>query len=232
VTVRALGLLPARGGSKGIPRKNLKRILGETLVAWSGRALVQAPSIQRAICSTDDAEIAREAERVGLEVPFMRPPDLAGDTAMVKDVIRHVLGVLAEQGEQFEYVVLVQPTSPTVIVEDVETALGLAVEHDLDTVITGFRAGMQHPAVMYTLKPDQTVSWLMEGYHERRRQDYPEVFVRTGLVYVIRASNVLESNSIYGPRVGTHIIDESRAVTIDEELDLQLAERLLEASNS
>ncbi len=226
---RILGLLPARGGSKGIPGKNLKPLLGKPLIAWAATALANAAEVERKICSTDDSRIAKAAESYGLEVPWFRPPELALDDTLVVDVIEHALhAVRAESGVSYTHVALIQATSPTIIAQDIDTAIRLALEKDADTVITGFHAGQRHPATMYTMAEDGSVQWLLEqGQRMARRQDLPPVFVRTGLVYVMKAEVVLDRHSIYGDRVVSLIVPEERAITIDEESDFRLAEFLL-----
>jgi CMP-N,N'-diacetyllegionaminic acid synthase len=224
-----LGILPARGGSKGIPGKNLRPLLGMPLIAWSATALAQAVEVEARICSTDDRRIAEVAETYGLEVPWLRPPELALDDTLVVDVIEHALrSMLAETGISYTHVALIQATSPTVTATDIDAAIRLALETDADTVITGFHAGQRHPATMYTMAEDGSVHWLLDQ-HQRmaRRQDLPPIFVRTGLVYVMKADVVLNRHSIYGDRIMSLIVPEERAITIDEESDFKLAEFLL-----
>ena len=226
---RVLGILPARGGSKGIPGKNLKNLLGKPLIAWAATALANAAGVEQKICSTDDSRIAEVAGAYGLDVPWLRPPELALDDTLVVDVIAHALHAMqAELGATYTHVALIQATSPTVTAQDVDSAIRLAFEKDADTVITGFHAGQRHPATMYTMAEDGSVRWLLEQRQRMaRRQDLPPVFVRTGLVYVMKADVVLNRKSIYGDRVVSLIVPEERAITIDEESDFRLAEFLL-----
>jgi CMP-N,N'-diacetyllegionaminic acid synthase len=226
---RVLGLLPARGGSKGIPGKNIKPLLGKPLIAWAAAALANAVEVEQKICSTDDSRIADVAVTYGLEVPWLRPAELARDDTLVVDVIAHALNaMLADSGVAYSHVALIQATSPTVTARDIDSAIRLALEKDADTVITGFHAGQRHPATMYTVMEDGSVHWLLEQRHRMaRRQDLPPIFVRTGLVYVMKADVILKQHSIYGDRIMSLIIPEERAITIDEESDFRLAEFLL-----
>lgn len=224
-----LGLLPARGGSKGIPGKNLRPLCGRPLLHWAAAALVGARSVSRRICSTDDMAVASAARDAGLEVPWLRPPELAADRTLVVDVIRHALDTLEQTAEPlFSHVVLVQATSPTVTSADIDGALALAIGQDADTVVSGFAAGQRHPATMYTVREDGCVDWLF-GSSQRmaRRQDLPPVFVRTGLVYVMKAALVRERGTIYGDRILSWPVPEHRALTIDEEADFRLAEYMM-----
>src|SRR5262245_25182815 len=119
---RVLGLITARGGSKGVPRKNVRPLGGKPLLAWTIEAARNAPVIDRLILSSDDAEIIEVARAWGCEVPFVRPPELATDTADSVEVVRHALSTL---GEDYDYVVLLQPTSPLRTGEDIENCVRL-----------------------------------------------------------------------------------------------------------
>ena len=226
---RVLGLLPARGGSKGIPEKNIKPLLGKPLIAWAATALAKAGEVEHKICSTDDRRIADVAVTCGLEVPWLRPAELGCDDTLVVDVIAHALNAMrADTGVTYSHVALVQATSPTVTSHDIDSAIRLALEKDADTVITGCSAQQRHPAMMYTMAEDGSINWLLEERQRMaRRQDLPSIFVRTGLVYVIKADIVMNRRSIYGDHVVSLVVPEERAITIDEEFDFRLAEFML-----
>jgi CMP-N,N'-diacetyllegionaminic acid synthase len=223
---RVLGLLPARGGSKGVPGKNLRLLAGKPLIAWAAEALAKAKIPSRKIVSTDDPLIADAAKKSGLEIPWLRPEEFATDTSPVVDVIEHALLQLkTDHDESYTHVALVQATSPTVSPEDIDAAISLAVEGDADTVITGFPAGQRHPSTMYSLKSDNEVDWLFEDKQRMaRRQDLPSVYIRTGLVYIIRTELILNKKTVYGDRILALTISEERSLTIDEEQDFRLAE--------
>lgn len=226
---RILGILPARGGSKGIKGKNLRQLLGRPLLAWSAISLLNAKGIDRRICCTDDVDIAEQAKKCGLDVPWLRPHRLAKDETLVVDVVFHALEKLKEiYDENYTHVVLVQATSPTVTSEDIEAAVNIALMNDADTVIAGFDAGERHPARMFKINNENNIEWVY-GVDERmvRRQDLPPVYVRTGLVYVFKVENVLSSRSIYGKKIMPYIIPEFRAVNIDIEADFISAEKAL-----
>jgi hypothetical protein len=226
--INVLGLLAARGGSKGIPGKNIRPLCGRPLLAWAAQSIIQAPSINRSICSTDDESIALAARECGLEVPFIRPDILATDTASIVDVIQHALDSVDSVTEPFTHILLVQATTPTVTTQDVEEAIALLHNKKTDTVITGFPSKANHPALMFTLDDNSEVSWLLDNNnYTKRRQDFPEVFVRTGLLYLVSAKVLKERNTIYGDHIHTLIVDENRAFTIDEEADFLRAEYLM-----
>jgi len=224
-----LGLLPARGGSKGIKGQNLRHLAGRPLLAWAGEALLNAKTLNRRICSTDSTMIAKCAQELGLEVPFIRPDELAEDCSGITDVIIHALDFFSSQNIKFSHVALVQATSPTVMAKDIDQAVEIALRDDADTVFTGYRASSSHPGLMYSINPSGDVSWLLkEGLHEKRRQEFQQVFIRTGLVYVVKVEVIKKSNSIYGSKLRSIEIPENRALTIDEKHDLDWASFLFE----
>lgn len=231
---RILGLLPARGGSKGIPGKNMRPLLGRPLISWAASALSAAVTPARRICSTDDPAIAQAAVAAGLETPWLRPLELASDTSLVIDVISHALRTLISEGDTpYTHIVLVQATSPTVTAKDIDAAVNLAISGQADTVICGFPAGQRHPTTMFSINSNGTIHWLLEEkLRMSRRQDLPPIYIRTGLVYVMRADLVLERGTIYGERILALTVPENRALTIDDEHDFRLAEIMLMETNN
>ena len=227
--IHVLGLLPARGGSKGIKGKNLRPLLGKPLLSWAARSLVNANGIAQKICCTDDINIAEQARYCGLEVPWLRSSFLAKDETLVVEVVLHALQRLSEiKREKYTHVVLVQATSPTVTSEDIETALSIAVNNNADTVISGYDVGEKHPARMFKIDKSNSVEWIwgVDGVMVRRQALSP-IYIRTGLVYVFKAEIVLSRRSLYGDKVMAYIVPEDRAVNIDTEKDFDIAENAL-----
>ena len=224
---KILGILPARGGSKGIIGKNLYELAGKPLLAWAGEALLNAKTLNKCICSTDSEEIAFCAKGVGLEVPFIRPEKYSGDNANIVDVILHALNFLSDKGFDFSHVALVQATSPTVTSDDIDAAIEIAINEDADTVFSGYKATSSHPSLMYSIASNDEVSWLLnEGSHEKRRQEFQDIFIRSGLIYIIKTKVLFQKKSIYGDKLRSYQIQENRAITIDEEQDLKWAKFL------
>lgn len=222
-----LGVLPARAGSKGVPKKNLKKLAGKPLIHWAGSALVSATSVSRKICSTESKEIATEARSVGLEVPFRRPKRLARDDSMVRDVLIHALRQMQFRYDQeYQYVVLVQATSPTVTSDDIERALDLAKSQRLTAVISAQPVPPEfNPAVTFVEGDPGRVAWTLgETAATQRRQDWPRTLARCGLVYVFDSAHLLHGESLYGNRVGYIEVNPSRAIGIDSIADFNVAE--------
>jgi CMP-N,N'-diacetyllegionaminic acid synthase len=223
-----LGVIPARGGSKAVPKKNIRSLGGKPLIAWACEAAMAARNIDRLVCSTDSEEIATICRSYGVETPFMRPPELATDHALILDVLRYTLEKLDPTAKEFSHVCLVQATSPFVTGEMLDAGISLAREKDADTVITGTPCGQQHPSTMFTKDDASAVSWLLpDEQRMKRRQDFPPVFVRCGAVYVFRAALIRDQRKLYGERIFALETSHERAMTIDTVLDFKLAEFFL-----
>lgn len=221
----ALGILPARAGSKGIPGKNLVSVAGKPLVYWAARALAQAPSLSRAICSTDSPEISKVAQEAGLEVPFLRPQQLAQDNSMVKDVILHSLAYMERfHGEVYSHVVIAQATAPTVTSDDIECAVELARSMNYSSVISASVVPPEYnPAVTFTAEKKGVVNWTLgREAASKRRQDWPVTYARTGLVYVFNVRQLIENDELYGDNVGFIEVEPERAIGIDVPRDLMV----------
>lgn len=225
--MRVLGILPARSGSKGIKNKNLRLLLGKPLLSWPARALADARGIDIKICSTDSQDIAKVAIQSGLEVPFLRPADLATDDSGVIDAIQHALRWFEERGDVFSHVVLVQATSPTVNSADIENGLKIIREDHADSVVTAVEVPPHfHPAVLFEGSIDARVSWLMGNAEtSRRRQDWSRYLARVGLLYIFSVNDILERGVLWGDKICYLEVNQYRAINIDLEEDLTRAEQ-------
>lgn len=221
-----LGLIPARAGSKGLPGKNLRPLLGKPLVGWAAEAGTGSKRIDDVVISSDDRAIIEVACRHGARAPFVRPAELSGDRDLVINVMLHALQWL-EQNEQlaFEYVCLLQPTSPVTFPSDCDRAVELAFANDADTVISVY-AAEHNPHFHFTLDGQGAASWLFGRPPSAmaRRQDMPAVYARTGNVYLFRSRMLREERTLYGERLFAIEIPRDRGVTIDTEYDFAVAE--------
>ncbi|MGB0670057.1 MAG: cytidylyltransferase domain-containing protein [Rhodospirillales bacterium] len=215
----------ARGGSKGIAGKNIKPLLGRSLVARAVDAARGASGIERVVLSTDDAAIAEAGRAAGALVPFLRPPELAGDDAPEWLVWRHALDQLPDTS----LFVSVPPTAPLRNHGDIEACLARYAEGDVDLVITGTPA-RRHPAFnMVEADGDGCVHLAQnadKGYS--RRQDAPPLYDMTTVCYVAAPDFIQSRNGLFEGRVGLVTVPESRALDIDTPFDWTLAELLLE----
>jgi len=227
--MRVLGLIPARGGSKGVPRKNIRLVGGKPLLHYTTRAALAARSLARVILSTEDDEIAAVGRECGVEVPFLRPPELAGDEAPMLPVVQHAVRWLAERGNSFDAVCLLQPTNPLRRAADIDGAVELLDRTGADAVISFVDAGEKHPARMKFLAPDGRVvdPPFAEAFEGQRRQDLPKLYLREGSIYLSRVPVLMEQHSFKGRDCRAWIVPEERACNVDTPLDLYIAECLL-----
>ena len=228
-----LAVIPARGGSKGVPRKNIRMVGGKPLIAYTiDAALAVKDQLHRLIVSTDDIEIAEVAKSYGAEVPFMRPADLGGDKVPMVPVLRHAIETVeGMDGVTVDWVLLLQPTCPFRAPQDILAALELAAAGGCDSVISVVRVLAHHPILMKKIENDQLLPFVIEEKEGTRRQDYaPPAFMRNGCIYLARRANIMEHNSIWGQVIRPYIMPEERSVNVDSELDMKLVEFMLQGS--
>lgn len=227
-SMNLLGLVVARGGSKGVLRKNLRLVAGKPLLHWTFEAALRSRSIRRTILSTDDAEMAAYARSKRIEVPFMRPPELATDSASAIDVTLHALQWLdSREGYQPDYVVLLQPTSPLRLAEDIDGAADRAAERDAAAVVSVVKCGA-HPCLARRMDENgQLRPFLDTPLFESRKQDLPPAFTPNGAVYVAR-TEVLRARRSWHPEGALgYVMPAERSLDIDSEWDLSLADMIL-----
>lgn len=226
-----LGVIPARGGSKGIPHKNLYPLNGKPLIAYTIEAASKAKLITKFIVSTDSEEIAEVAIKYGVEVPFIRPAELATDNALAIDVMKHaILEMEKLDGVSYDYFVMLQPTTPLRMSEDIDRVVDKLLNTGCDTVITMVDVGANHPARMYRIVNDRLEGIMNEGIALRPRQELPPVYIRSGDVYACKRSVIFEKNSLIGDDCRPVIIPQERAINIDSIRDIILAEYFLKIS--
>jgi CMP-N-acetylneuraminic acid synthetase len=228
-TLRVLGLVPARGGSKGIPRKNLQLLAGKTLLQWTAENARAARRLSRIILSTEDTEIAEAGRRHGLEVPFMRPSELAADDVPMLPVVQHALRFVEDQGDRFDAVCLLQPTNALRRAEDIDGAVALLETTGADSVISFVDAGKKQPARMKYIDAENRVidPPFGEAFEGQRRQDLPRLYLREGSIYLTRRDVLMKHNSFKGKDCRAWIVPETRACDIDTPFELFIAEQLV-----
>lgn len=226
--MRVLGLIPARGGSKGIPRKNIRPLGGKPLLQWTAEAALGANLLTRVVLSTEDEEIAAVGRSCGLDVPFMRPMELARDETPTLPVVQHALHALEASGDTFDAVCLLQPTSPFRLADDIDGCIALLGSSTADSVVTVLPVPAEHnPHWVYFGVPNGELR-LSTGESQPipRRQSLPPAWHREGSVYVTRTAVVLDG-SLYGARVVGYPIDASKSVNIDDMDDFARAARII-----
>jgi CMP-N,N'-diacetyllegionaminic acid synthase len=226
--IRRLAIIPARGGSKGLPGKNLVQLSGKPLIAHTIEAARVASSLERIVVSTESPEIAEISRQYGAEVPFLRPSELAGDDTPTLPVLQHVLAELeATEGCKPEIIVLLQPTSPLRRSEDIDSAVALFERSGADSVVS-VCAAEHHPAWMRRLEGDRVLPFLENGPEYTRRQDMPPVYRLNGAVYISRRRILMEENLILGQDTRGFVMDAESSVDIDTLFDLKVAALLMQ----
>jgi CMP-N,N'-diacetyllegionaminic acid synthase len=218
-----LALITARGGSKGLPGKNLRPLGGRPLVAWSVEQARASTLIDRTVISSDDGAIIKAAVAAGAEAPFVRPATLAIDTASSVEVALHAL---AEMGQPFDLLVLLQPTSPLRETADIDACIRLVAEGGAPSAVSVTPAA-KSPWWMQSLDKAGRLSPLLPPVDASRRQDLPQAFVPNGAVYVVRSDWLGARRAFLGPGSVGHVMPPERSVDIDTLLDFRLAELIV-----
>jgi N-acylneuraminate cytidylyltransferase len=221
---RLLAVIPARGGSKGVPGKNIRAAGGKPLIAWTIEAARGSAHIDRAVVSSDDAEIIREARKLGADVPFVREARLADDKAPMLDV---VLDAIA-RCPGYDWVVLLQPTSPLRTTADIDGAIDRCVAMKAPSCVTVCEA-RESPYWMYKLGSDARLEPLMGVEAPEQRQKLPPVYLLNGAVYVARTDWVRREKNFVTAETVAYTMPASRSLDIDTEADFVLFHTLLES---
>ena len=222
-----LAIIPARGGSKGIPRKNIKPLMGKPLIGWSIDVAKQASCIDRVIVSTEDQEIASVARELGADVPFMRPAELAADETPSIAPVLHVI----EQLSEFDWVLLLQPTSPLRSAEDIDGIWQFCQDRNSPSAVAVTEVG-KHPYWMYQSDAEHRLQPFIKGRPDvTRRQDLPSAYVLNGAFYLARIEWLLKQGGFVGPETLGYVMPPERSVDLDTPQDWRWVEFLIEQKN-
>lgn len=218
-----VAIIPARGGSKRIPRKNLRPFCGQPIISWSIRAAKSSGLFERIIVSTDDPEIAGTAIRLGAEVPFERPAELANDHAGTLPVVRHAVDSLVHAGFPVTHTCCIYATAPFLRAEDLKRSRIMMDDPELDFVMSIVRFGFPIQRALY-LDEGLSVSMFWPEHEHTRSQDLPSAFHDAGQFYWGTARAWMENDRIYSSRCRGYILPEERVQDIDTEDDWRVAE--------
>ena len=223
-----LAVIPARGGSKGLPGKNIKRINGKPLIAWTIEAAKKSKYIDRIIVSTDDKKIANISKKYGAEIPFLRPKELATDTAKAIDNYIFTIEELKNREEKYydEFIIL-QPTSPLRKAEDIDKAIELFKEKNADSVISVCEA--VHPPLWLKKNDRKGVlrSYFTIEIGNKNRQELETAYMPNGAIFIFKLSLLKEKKSYYSDKTFPYIMPYDRSVDIDNQVDFDFAEFLM-----
>jgi len=223
---KTLGVITARGGSKSIPRKNIKKLAGKPLIAYTIEAAKESKYLTRCVVSTDDEEIAEISRRYGADVPFLRPAELAQDDSTSMAVVQHALKWLKEnKGEEYDYLMILQPTSPLRTAEDIDGCIKKIVETDADSVMSMYELMDFSPKKFKKIIEGDLIEpyFQEEGRESSRRQDLDKMYKRNCAIYLTKTSLIMEGD-LFGKKSVAYLMSEERSIDINSPLDFELAE--------
>ena len=230
--MRLIGVIPARGGSKGILGKNMALCAGHSLLAHTAQVALAGAGLARVVLSTDDPAIAKAGCALGLEVPFLRPPELARDDTLMVEVMSHFLGWLESEGETCDGLVLLQPTSPLRRANHIGESIGLYIKHAPATVVSVVAVPHQFTPSSLMLESEGLLQPALAGEKVLRRQDKPRFWARNGPAILITAPSDIRQGRLYGERVVGYEMDARSSLDVDSPDDLARADWLLREMES
>ena len=229
--IRILGVTLARGGSKSVPRKNIKPIAGIPLIGYTISQALKSKLITRYIVSTDDKEIQQVAIEHGADSPFLRPSEFSSDEASSVSAMQHAVNWVEQQeGVKYDYVVELMCTNPMKTVEDIDASIKKLISTKADSVIAVHQLEDHHPARIKKIINDKIIDFCVQEIPESRRQDLkPEAYIRSGSIYALKRDYLMIEGKRYGSDDSRpYILPQERAVNIDTDTDFMIAELMLD----
>ena len=227
-----LGLILARGGSKGIPGKNIKDLAGKPLIAYTIEAAKKSKYIDRVVVSTDDEEIARVSREYGAEIPFMRPAEYARDNTTSNETILHALNWF-EKNENYrpEYFTLLQPTSPFRSQTDIDNSFERLFDKEASFLVSLCET-TENPYWMKTINNNGMINSFIDNKKIRRRQDLPELYILNGAIYIAKREEYLKKEDFINEDTLGYIMSKENSIDIDEPMDLKFARFMMEETKN
>lgn len=224
-----LGITLARGGSKGIKKKNIRLINGLPLIAYTIKEAINCKYISKYIVSTDSKQIKKISEKFGAEVPFLRPKSLATDKSSSVDALKHAVMFLEKKENlKYDYVVELMCTNPLKTKHDIEQIILKLIRTKADSVIAVHKVEDHHPRRLKKIINDKIVDFMKEKAESRRQELRPFAYIRSGSIYALKRDFLMQKNRRYGSKNSRpYILPNSRAINIDNEFDLAAAESLI-----
>jgi CMP-N-acetylneuraminic acid synthetase len=228
-----LGIITARGGSKGIPKKNLRKVSGVPLIEYTINTAKKSKKITRLIVSTDNPEIIKLTKKLGVEVPFRRPAKYARDNSLSVDVINHALQFLKNnEGYSPDIVIILQPTSPLRNSSNIDKSVNLLIKSQASSVVGVFPM-KQYPFKAFLVdKKNCLIPFTKNLNKYSQRQNIPSFFYPTGSLYTFWTKTLLTHKNIYGKKIKPIVVSKEESIDVDEPFDLFLVEMLLKHWNS
>jgi len=229
--VEIVAIIPARGGSKGVPRKNIRDLNGKPLIAYTIEEALKSSYINKIIVSTDDEEVAEVSRKYGAEVPFLRPDELSCDNSPSIDAIIHAVNWLKENRNYIpDYVCLLQCTTPLRRVEHIDGTIKKLFATSMDGAVSVCEAEV-NPYWTNVFDGDRLTYFIPEGRKILRRQDLPKIYRINGVVYIIKTSVLLEERSLEAKNMTGYVMDAEDSIDIDTIMDFKYAEMIMKERN-
>lgn len=228
---KILAIIPARGGSKGIPHKNIMKICKKPLIAYSIEAAKESKYIDYILVSTDDTCIKEVSLSYGAKVPFLRPDEISTDRAKSIDVVLHGINYLKEHNENFDYVILLQPTSPLRTSDDIDTAIESVIESNKDSLISVCECS-ENPILMRTIEREKLKPVLEFNGDNLRRQELPTFYVFNGAIYINKVDMLQNKKEFVDENTMPFIMDSTKSIDIDNMIDAKIAEMILKENKN
>ncbi len=224
-----IGIIPARGGSKGLPGKNIRMLCGKPLIAWSIEAGLQSKYLDTVMVTTDSSEIAIVAKRHGAEVPFLRPPELALDHSTTFEAVRHAIDFYRTSLKKtFDYIVLLEPTSPLREPDDIDKMIEKLVqgEAQYDSIVSIGEVN-EHPSIMKKIDGEFLIPFCEELERTTRRQDNQPAYFPYGVAYIIKTGSLLKEKTFYSARNTYYTIKRYQNYEVDDLYDFLAIENIM-----
>ena len=226
---KILAIIPARGGSKGLPGKNIKPLCGKPLIGWSIEQAQASEYIDEIFVSTDSREIATVAERFGIKVPFLRPSELATDTSPSSAFVLHTIDYYSNKGQEFEYILLLEPTSPLRDVDDINIAIEQLLNHNTAKSIVGVsKVEATHPAFLVNISKEGLLKPYLEEMKVLRRQELNDLYFFEGSLYLSETNYYIKAESFYHNLTLPYVVPKYKSYEVDDIVDFYIIEKLLE----
>lgn len=228
---KILAIIPARSGSKGLPQKNIKSLNGKPVIAWSILAAMNSQYLDEVIVSTDCPNIAKISNKYGAKTPFLRPDHLATDTASSSDTILHLLEYQSNKGKHFDYIVLLEPTSPLRETSDIDLAIEQLSSSPAESIVGVSLTEDQHPAFLAKIQPNGFLSQYEDRATDIRRQDIDKVYFHEGTIYISDIKVFLEKRTFYHDKTIAYIVPKYKSFELDDIYDFVMIEAIMRYHN-
>ena len=229
--MRSIAIIPARSGSKGLVDKNIANVCGRPLIDYTIKAALESNCFQHIMVSTDSEKYADIAKKCGVDVPFLRSLETSSDTSDTWDVVREVLGRYEKKGEKFDYVMLLQPTSPLRSAKDIINAFQLIKTKEVVNVVSVTE--VEHP-VQWCFSLEDSLSlenYAKSPFNKMRRQDLKKHYIENGAIYLVKADRIMEKYyNLYEDNCYAYIMPRSKSIDVDDKIDLMMLEAILKSN--